>query len=181
MLFILFLLCGALYTDLLANTAAFQVRPQAWARQAAGTCATNPHASPPPSRPCAWAVAGGVLSGLLLQPGAAPRGWRARMQTPTPAFAHAPCLHALPPPQFGPNCTTFLVAGEVFPTGVRSFFSGISAAAGKAGAVAAAAAFPQVSTQTAFYASAGAGLLGFLLTALFLPDTTGLDLHEIDR
>lgn len=35
--------------------------------------------------------------------------------------------------------------------------------------------------QAAFYASAGAGLLGLLLTVFFLPDTTGLDLHEIDR
>lgn len=39
----------------------------------------------------------------------------------------------------------------------------------------------QISEQAAFYASAGAGLAGFILTALFLPDTTGLDLHEIDR
>lgn len=39
----------------------------------------------------------------------------------------------------------------------------------------------QISERAAFYASAGAGLAGFLLTVLFLPDTTGLDLHEIDR
>jgi hypothetical protein len=26
--------------------------------------------------------------------------------------------------QFGPNCTTFLVAGEVFPTDIRAFFHG---------------------------------------------------------
>ncbi|KAL4434292.1 hypothetical protein ABPG75_000733 [Micractinium tetrahymenae] len=83
--------------------------------------------------------------------------------------------------QLGPNCTTFLMASEVYPTAVRSFFHGISAAAGKAGAVAAASLFPQVSARAAFYASAGAGALGLLVTLAFLPDTTGLDLHEIDR
>ena len=128
----------------------------------------------------------------------------------------------------------------MYPTGVRSFCSGVSAAAGKAGALVAAATFSsvspacpaaalplpccrrmflllntwlfsplapppprqpprqllpgrnlptsmpsprltQISPRAAFYASAGAGLLGFLLTVAFLPDTTGLDLHEIDR
>lgn len=39
----------------------------------------------------------------------------------------------------------------------------------------------QISERSAFYASSGAGLAGLVLTALFLPDTTGLDLHEIDR
>jgi hypothetical protein len=33
--------------------------------------------------------------------------------------------------QFGPNCTTWLVAAEVFPTDVRATFQGISAAMGK--------------------------------------------------
>lgn len=40
---------------------------------------------------------------------------------------------------------------------------------------------PQISPRAAFYASAGAGLAGLLVTVGFLPDTTGLDLHEIDR
>lgn len=39
----------------------------------------------------------------------------------------------------------------------------------------------QVSTRTAFWACSAAGALGCVLTVLFLPDTTGLDLHEIDR
>ncbi|KAI3423024.1 hypothetical protein D9Q98_010708 [Chlorella vulgaris] len=83
--------------------------------------------------------------------------------------------------QFGPNCTSFLVAGEVYPTDVRAFFHGISAASGKVGAIMAASIFSQVDTVTTFYASAGAGVAGALLTWLFLPDTTGLDLSEIDR
>lgn len=83
--------------------------------------------------------------------------------------------------QFGPNCTSFLVAGEVFPTDVRAFFHGISAAAGKLGAIMAASVFSQVSTTTTFYCSAGAGIVGAIITWIFLPDTTGLDLAEIDR
>jgi MFS family permease len=83
--------------------------------------------------------------------------------------------------QFGPNSTTWLVPGEVFPTDVRAFFHGISAAVGKIGAIVAAQVFSSVSTQATFYASAGCGFFGMALTWLFLPDTTGLDLSEIDR
>jgi hypothetical protein len=39
----------------------------------------------------------------------------------------------------------------------------------------------QITTVNTFYASAGAGLAGALLTWIFLPDTTDLDLAEIDR
>ncbi|PSC68539.1 proton phosphate symporter [Micractinium conductrix] len=83
--------------------------------------------------------------------------------------------------QFGPNCTSFLVAGEVYPTDVRAFYHGISAAWGKLGAIAATSVFSQVSETSTFYASAAAGIGGALLTWAFLPDTTGLDLSEIDR
>ena len=38
--------------------------------------------------------------------------------------------------QFGPNCVTFLVAAEVFPTSIRSTAHGVSAAIGKLGALA---------------------------------------------
>jgi len=83
--------------------------------------------------------------------------------------------------QFGPNCVTWLVAGEVFPTDVRAFFHGISAATGKAGAIVATQVFSRVSTQDTFYASAAAGAIGAIFTMIFLPDTTGLDLFELDR
>lgn len=83
--------------------------------------------------------------------------------------------------QFGPNATTWLVAGEVFPTDVRAFYHGISAAFGKAGALAASQIFNRISEQATFYVSAGAGFFGAVLTIIFLPDTTGLDLAEIDR
>lgn len=37
--------------------------------------------------------------------------------------------------QFGPNCTTFLLAAEVYPTSIRSTCHGFSAACGKIGAL----------------------------------------------
>lgn len=83
--------------------------------------------------------------------------------------------------QFGPNCTTWLVAGEVFPTDVRAFYHGISAAFGKAGAIAATQLFSHLTTQNTFYVSAAAGIAGAITTWFFLPDTTGLDLAELDR
>lgn len=83
--------------------------------------------------------------------------------------------------QFGPNATTWLVAGEVFPTDVRAFYHGISAAFGKAGAIMASELFRTMSTQNTFYVSAGAGFFGALITWILLPDTTGLDIAEIDR
>jgi len=83
--------------------------------------------------------------------------------------------------QFGPNCVTWLVAGEVFPTDVRAFFHGISAAAGKAGAILATQIFSRISTQDTFYVSAATGAVGAIMTLIFLPDTTGLDLVELDR
>ncbi|GBF98449.1 proton phosphate symporter [Raphidocelis subcapitata] len=83
--------------------------------------------------------------------------------------------------QFGPNCTTWLVAAEVFPTDVRSTFQGVSAAWGKVGAIIADVVFGLVDTRMTFFLSAGFGLVGALVTVVFLPDTTGLPLDELDR
>ncbi|PYH48540.1 MFS phosphate transporter [Aspergillus saccharolyticus JOP 1030-1] len=83
--------------------------------------------------------------------------------------------------QFGPNCVTFLVAGEVFPTPIRATAHGISAATGKLGALMAGVLFNYIDTQTKFYFVPWWGLLGMALTYLFLPDTTGLDLKEQER
>lgn len=83
--------------------------------------------------------------------------------------------------QFGPNCTTFLVAGEMFPTDVRAFFHGISAACGQAGALTATQVFSRIAVQNTFYASAAAGIVGAVATLIFLPNTTGLSLAEVDR
>ncbi|CAN9103885.1 unnamed protein product [Alternaria alternata] len=83
--------------------------------------------------------------------------------------------------QFGPNSVTFLVAAEVFPTPVRATAHGFSAACGKAGALLAAVLYNYIDTQTKFYFVPWFGLAGALLTLLFLPDTTGLDLKEQER
>lgn len=83
--------------------------------------------------------------------------------------------------QFGPNCVTFLVAAEVFPTPIRATAHGFSAAVGKLGALTAAVLFNYIDTQTKFHVVPWFGLAGMVLTFFFLPDTTGLDLKEQER
>lgn len=83
--------------------------------------------------------------------------------------------------QFGPNAVTFLVAAEVYPTPIRATAHGFSAACGKLGALTAAVMYNYISTQTKFYVVPWFGLAGMLVTLLFLPDTTGLDLKEQER
>jgi hypothetical protein len=83
--------------------------------------------------------------------------------------------------QFGPNCTTWLVAAEVYPTDVRATFQGVSAAMGKVGAIIADVVFSYVTQRTSFYLSAAFGIVGAAVTVLFLPDTTGMSLDELDR
>ena len=83
--------------------------------------------------------------------------------------------------QFGPNSVTFIAAAEVYPTAVRATAHGFSAACGKLGALTAAILYNYISTQTKFYVVPWFGLAGMLLTIVFLPDTTGLDLKEQER
>ncbi|KAK5174332.1 uncharacterized protein LTR77_001412 [Saxophila tyrrhenica] len=83
--------------------------------------------------------------------------------------------------QFGPNAVTFLVAAEVFPTPVRASAHGFSAACGKLGALLAAVLFNYIDSHTRFYVVPWFGLVGAIVTYLFLPDTTGLDLKEQER
>ena len=83
--------------------------------------------------------------------------------------------------QFGPNCVTFLVAAEVYPTPIRATAHGFSAACGKLGALMTAVLGNYITTQQKFYVVPWFGLAGMLLTLLFLPDTTGLDLKEQER
>ncbi|KAH8820364.1 putative inorganic phosphate transporter C8E4.01c [Xylogone sp. PMI_703] len=83
--------------------------------------------------------------------------------------------------QFGPNAVTFLVAAEVFPTPVRASAHGFSAAVGKLGALFASVLYNYIDTQTKFYVVPWFGLGGMVITWLFLPDTTGLDLKEQER
>jgi len=83
--------------------------------------------------------------------------------------------------QFGPNSVTFLVAAEVYPTPIRASAHGFSAAVGKLGALMATVLYNYIDVPTRFYVVPWFGLAGMLMTALFLPDTTGLDLKEQER
>lgn len=83
--------------------------------------------------------------------------------------------------QFGPNAVSFLVAAEVYPTPIRATAHGFSAACGKLGALLAAVMYSYIDTQKKFYVVPWFGLGGMLVTWLFLPDTTGLDLKEQER
>ena len=83
--------------------------------------------------------------------------------------------------QSGPNSVTFLVAGEVFPTEIRASAHGFAAMIGKAGALLASVLYNYSDTQTKFYVVPWFGLAGMVMTWLWLPDTTGLDLKEQER
>ena len=56
--------------------------------------------------------------------------------------------------QFGPNATTWLLPGEVFPTDIRATCHGISAATGKVGALIAGIWFAYLSNAAKFYVCA---------------------------
>ncbi|KAH0566252.1 hypothetical protein GP486_000350 [Trichoglossum hirsutum] len=83
--------------------------------------------------------------------------------------------------QFGPNTVTFLVAAEVYPTPIRATAHGFSAAIGKIGALLVAVLYNYIGTQTIFKVVPWFALSGALITWIFLPDTTGLDLKEQER
>ncbi|KAF9438883.1 Inorganic phosphate transporter pho84 [Entomortierella beljakovae] len=92
---------------------------------------------------------------------------------------------------FGPNATTFVIPGEVFPTRVRATAHGISAASGKLGAIITTFAFPKLVDvggppgehafmNKLFGIFAGIMGLGFLFTFL-IPETKGMSLEEIEE
>jgi len=83
--------------------------------------------------------------------------------------------------QFGPNATTWLLPAELAPTEVRSASHGFSAAVGKAGALVAGVVFGLVSDRTKFWISASCGFVGVVVTLVFIPNITGLDLREGDK
>lgn len=83
--------------------------------------------------------------------------------------------------QFGPNATTWLVAGEMFPTDVRATYHGFNACVGKLGAIISTLWFSYVSLHMSFILSACFSITGAVVTTLFLADTTRLNLREYDR
>ena len=66
-----------------------------------------------------------------------------------------------------------LFAAEVYPSSVRSRAHGISAAVGKPGALTSTILFNYISDQTRFWVVCWAGLIGCVVTLLFVPDATG--------
>ncbi|CAK0780840.1 hypothetical protein CVIRNUC_005193 [Coccomyxa viridis] len=83
--------------------------------------------------------------------------------------------------QFGPNCTTFLLAGELYPTQVRTTAHGMSAGIAKVGALWASVWFNYLGTRQKFWITASFNFGGALLTLLFMPDPLRLSLTELDR
>ena len=83
--------------------------------------------------------------------------------------------------QFGPNATTWLVAGEIFPTAVRTTNHGIAATVGKLGAIISTIWIIAITNQKhVFLVSAMWAIGGMAVTWFMLPETTGLDLKELD-
>ncbi|KAJ5944369.1 hypothetical protein N7516_004537 [Penicillium verrucosum] len=83
----------------------------------------------------------------------------------------------------GPNCTTFLIPTEVFPTRVRGTAHGISAAAGKYGAIITAFAFGSVEDAIGLEGVLGLFSGIMLLTALvtlLIPETKNQTLEGIE-
>jgi len=87
---------------------------------------------------------------------------------------------------FGPNTTTFIVPGEVFPTRYRSTGHGISAASGKLGAIVAQVGFSKLKDIGGPNAFVGQLLLIFSawmfiggLFSILIPETKGLSLEEL--
>ncbi|CAN6271023.1 unnamed protein product [Urochloa humidicola] len=96
---------------------------------------------------------------------------------------------------FGPNSTTFIVPAEIFPARLRSTCHGISAAAGKAGAIIGSFGFlyaaqstdpkktdagypPGIGVRNSLFVLAGCNVVGFLFTFL-VPESKGKSLEEL--
>ena len=83
--------------------------------------------------------------------------------------------------QCGPNCTTFLIPAEIFPTEMRTMCHGISAFAGKLGALIASVLFNFVSEKQLFLFSGYSSFIACCITFMTIPETATLDLYEIDK
>jgi PHS family inorganic phosphate transporter-like MFS transporter len=89
---------------------------------------------------------------------------------------------------FGPNTTTFIIPGEVFPTRYRSTGHGISAASGKLGAIVAQVGFSRlkdIGGTNAWLDHILELFAFFMLTGIFstllLPETKGLSLEDLSH
>ena len=84
--------------------------------------------------------------------------------------------------EFGPNVTTFIYPPEVFPTKVRGFGSGASAAGGKVGAFVGTLlnvmVIATISESGLFILLSMLSVMGLILTVFLLPEPKRLDLEE---
>lgn len=84
--------------------------------------------------------------------------------------------------EFGPNMTTFVVPGEVFPTSIRGMGDGISAGGGKIGAFLGALVVPTllktIHLTGVMGIMAGVSLIGVLLTLAAVPESMGKSLED---
>ncbi len=84
--------------------------------------------------------------------------------------------------EFGPNVTTFIYPPEVFPTKIRGFGSGASAAGGKIGAFVGtflnAMVISTITESGLFIVLSGLSVMGLILTLVLLPEPKRLDLEE---
>ncbi len=87
--------------------------------------------------------------------------------------------------EFGPNATTFVYPAEVFPAGTRTTGHGIAAALGKMGGFIGVFLFPILMSwrglPAAELAAAAVSILGVAVTVLFLPETKGKALEELNE
>jgi PHS family inorganic phosphate transporter-like MFS transporter len=86
---------------------------------------------------------------------------------------------------YGANATTFIFAGEAYPSRVRGSAFGVSAAAGKMGAILAALLFNFLSSNViglpnVLWIFFACNILGAIATIVFLPETKGRDADLID-
>lgn len=85
---------------------------------------------------------------------------------------------------FGPNTTTFIVPAEVFPSRVRGFGHGVSAATGKLGAILSSLLFNYLSTSwglpNVLWIYFACQFLGAIVTWFTIPETRWKDADVTD-
>lgn len=85
---------------------------------------------------------------------------------------------------FGANATTFIVPGEIFPSRVRGFAHGISAAIGKLGAILSGVLFNWLSSKIGvakvLWIFVACSLAGAVVTFFLVPESRGVDADAVD-
>ena len=81
---------------------------------------------------------------------------------------------------FGPNTTSFVIPGEIYPPEIRATIHGISAASGKLGAFIAAYAFPYLQIEQSMIVCSFISFIGLCVTYLFTPTYGEKQLENID-